>query len=133
MRFIPTRYHAPLDYIVGVLLIAAPWIFQFSDHTAATVVPIVLGVGLIAYSLFTNYELGVWKVAPMAVHNLIDIVAGALLAASPWIFGFADQSANVWVPHLVVGVAAVFLGLTTKQTGGYSYRKASAQPTAATG
>jgi len=79
MRFIPTRFHAPLDYIVGVALIAAPWIFQFSEHTAATVVPIVLGIGLIVYSLFTNYELGIWKVAPMAVHNLIDIAAGALL------------------------------------------------------
>jgi hypothetical protein len=123
MRFIPTRFHAPLDYIVGAALIAAPWIFQFSEHTAATVVPIVLGIGLIAYSLFTDYELGVWKVFPMAMHNLIDIVAGAFLAASPWIFGFADETANVWVPHLVVGIAAVFLGLTTKQRGGYGYRK----------
>ena len=133
MRFIPTRYHAPLDYIVGVLLIAAPWIFQFSGRTAPTVVSIVLGVGLIGYSLFTNYELGVWKVAPMAVHNLIDIAAGAFLAASPWIFDFADEGANVWVPFLVVGLAAVFLGVTTKQTGGYSYRKSGARPTAATG
>ena len=126
MRFIPTKFHAPLDYIVGAALIAAPWIFQFSEHTAATVVPIVLGIGLILYSLFTDYELGVvWKVAPMAVHNLIDVVAGAFLAASPWVFGFADEGANVWVPHLVVGLAAVFLGLTTKQEGGYSYRKPS--------
>jgi SPW repeat len=123
MRFIPTKFHAPLDYIVGVALIAAPWIFQFSEHTSATVVSVVLGIGLIAYSLFTNYELGVWKVAPMAVHNLIDIAAGTLLAASPWIFGFADESANVWAPHVVVGLAAIFLGLTTKQAGGYSYRK----------
>ena len=92
MRFIPTKFHAPLDYIVGVALIAAPWIFQFSDVTAATVVSIVLGVGLIAYSLITDYELGVWKVAPMAVHNLIDVAAGLFLAASPWIFGFADES-----------------------------------------
>jgi SPW repeat len=69
MRFIPTRFHAPLDYIVGAALIAAPWIFQFSEHSAATIIPIVLGIGLIAYSLFRNYELGVWKVAPMAVHN----------------------------------------------------------------
>jgi hypothetical protein len=130
MRFIPTRFHAPLDYIVGVALIAAPWIFQFSEHTAATVVPIVLGIGLIAYSLVTNYELGLWKIAPMAVHNLIDIAAGALLAASPWIFGFADETANVWVPHLVVGLAAVFLGLTTKQQGGYSYGKSANTPTA---
>jgi hypothetical protein len=123
MRFIPTKFHAPLDYIVGVALIAAPWIFQFSEHTAATVVPVVLGIGLIAYSLLTDYELGVWKVAPMAVHNLIDVVAGALLAASPWVFGFADETANVWVPQVVVGLAAIFLGLTTKQEGGYRYRR----------
>jgi hypothetical protein len=125
MRFIPTKFHAPLDYIVGAALLAAPWIFQFSEHTAATVVPIVLGIGLIGYSLITDYELGVWKVAPMAVHNLIDVVAGAFLAASPWLFGFADESANVWVPHVVVGLAAVGLGLMTKQEGGYRYRRSA--------
>ena len=124
MRFIPTKFHAPLDYIVGAALIASPWIFSFSDTTAPTILAIVLGIGLIAYSLFTNYELGVWKVAPMAVHNLIDIVAGALLAVSPWLFGFADDPANVWIWFVVVGLAAVFLGLTTKQSGGYSYRRA---------
>jgi uncharacterized membrane protein HdeD (DUF308 family) len=129
MRFIPTRFHAPLDYIVGAALIAAPWIFQFSEHTAATIIPIVLGIGLIAYSLFTNYELGVWKVAPMAVHNLFDVAAGTFLALSPWLFGFADESANVWVPHLVVGLAAIFLGLATIQQG-YSYRRS---PTTAAG
>ena len=131
MRFIPTKFHAPLDYIVGMALIAAPWIFQFSDVTAAAAVSIVLGIGLIAYSLFTDYELGVWKVAPMAVHNLIDVVAGGVLAASPWLFGFADEPANVWVPHVVVGLAAVFLGLTTVQKGGYSYRKSTTPTTAA--
>ena len=124
MRFIPTKFHAPLDYIVGAALIAAPWIFQFSEHKAATVVPIVLGIGLIAYSLFTNYELGVWKVAPMAVHNVIDVVAGTVLALSPWLFGFADESANVWLPHVIVGAAAIFLGLTTVQQG-YSYRRSA--------
>jgi len=122
MRFIPTKFHAPLDYIVGAVLIAGPWLFQYSDSGAATAISIVLGIGLIAYSLFTNYELGVWKVAPMAVHNLIDVVAGALLAASPWLFGFADDGAQFWVPFLVIGVAAIVLGLTTEQQGGYSYR-----------
>ena len=121
MRFIPTRFHAPLDYIVGAGLIAAPWLLQFSDHTAPTVISVVLGAGLILYSLFTRYELGVWKVAPMAVHNLIDVVAGALLAAAPWLFGFADDGPKVWVTFVVVGVAAIFLGLTTKQAGGYRY------------
>src|SRR6478735_6014290 len=125
MRFIPTKFHAPLDYIVGAVLIAGPWIFQYLDDTAAMAISIVLGIGLIAYSLFTNYELGVWKVAPMAVHNLIDIAAGTVLALSPWIFGFADESANVWAPHLIVGLAAIFLGLTTIQQG-YGYRRSGA-------
>jgi drug/metabolite transporter (DMT)-like permease len=115
MRFIPTKLHGFLDYIVGVALIAAPWIFQFSDNTAATVVPIVLGIGLILYSLITDYELGVARVLPMAVHNLFDIVAGAVLIASPWIFGFADEDANFWAPHVIVGVAAIVLGLVTEQ------------------
>ena len=130
MRFIPTKFHAPLDYIVGVALIAMPWIFRFSDVTAATVVSVVLGVGLIAYSLVTDYELGVWKVAPMAVHNLIDVVAGAVLALSPWLFGFADEGANAWLPLVVVGLAAIFLGLTTVQRGGYSYRRRNPAGTA---
>ena len=130
MRFVPTKFHAPLDYIVGAVLIAGPWIFQYSDDNAATVISIVLGIGLIAYSLLTNYELGVWKVAPMAVHNLIDIVAGALLVVSPWLFGFADDGANYWLPFVAIGVAAIFLGLTTKQHGGYSYGKTSTPTTA---
>ena len=104
MCFIPTKFHAPLDYIVGAVL--RPWIFQYSDDNAATVISIVLGIGLIAYSLLTNYELGVWKVALMALHNLIDIVTGALLAVSPWLFGFADDGAHFWLPFVVIGVAA---------------------------
>jgi SPW repeat len=128
MRFIPTRFHGFLDYIVGVVLIAAPWIFQFSDNTAATVVPIVLGIGLIAYSLLTDYELGVARVLPMPVHLLFDIAAGAVLAASPWIFGFAGESANVWVPHLLAGIAAVVLGLVTVQHPGDEHAAGAGQP-----
>ena len=43
MRFIPTKFHAPLDYIVGAVLIAGPWIFRYSDSGAATAISIVLG------------------------------------------------------------------------------------------
>jgi hypothetical protein len=37
----------------------------------------------------------------------------------------------VWVPFVVFGLAAIFLGLTTKQQGGYSYRKSGTTPTTA--
>jgi hypothetical protein len=32
---IPTRVHAAMDYLVGLLLVAAPWIFQFADESSA--------------------------------------------------------------------------------------------------
>ena len=62
---------------------------------------------------------------PTRFHAPLDYVVGAALIAAPWIFGFADETANVWVPHVVVGLAAIFLGLTTKQAGGYSYRRST--------
>ena len=47
-----------------------------------------------------------------------------MLALSPWLFGFADDGTQFWLPFVVIGVAAIFLGLTTKQAGGYSYGRA---------
>lgn len=108
MRFIPTRVHGVLDYIVGAALIVAPWLFGFAGMGGpAVVIPIVLGVGLIVYSLFTRYEWGPIKLIPMPVHLVFDIVASLFLALSPWLFGFSDAAPNVWVPHVVVGVAVI--------------------------
>lgn len=115
MKVIPTRVHGVLDYIVGVALIFAPLLFGFSDlGGAAVMVPIVLGVALILYSLLTRYELGIFKVLPMKYHLVIDFVAAAFLALSPWLFGFADQTWNAWVPHLVVGLAVIVVVVLSK-------------------
>jgi hypothetical protein len=112
MRFIPTKIHGILDYLVGAALIAAPWLFGVSDVGGAAVVsPIVLGVGLIVYSLFTKYEWGPFGLIPMPVHLVFDVVASLFLALSPWIFGFAGEALNVWLPHVVVGVTVIVVVL----------------------
>src|SRR5215469_415552 len=103
MRFLPTRVHGVLDYLVGIALIAAPNIFQFSNAGGAAVwLPRILGVGLIVYSVFTNYEWGIIKVLPMSYHLVVDFVASVLLATSPFLFGFINQSVNTWLPHIAV-------------------------------
>ena len=57
IRFVPTGIHGYFDYIGGVTLIAAPFIFGFFNMGGiAVILPMVLGVGLILYSLLTNYE-----------------------------------------------------------------------------
>lgn len=113
MRFIETKTHGYLDYIMGLFLIAAPWIFDFADGGAKQWVPIVLGAGMIVYSLMTDYEMGASRQISMGTHLTLDLLGGALLAASPWIFGFADE---VFVPHLILGLAEIGASLMTKRT-----------------
>ncbi len=111
MRFISTRTHGVLDYVVGALLIVVPYILGFADGTAAQWVPQALGLVAIGGALMTDYELGVMRVIPMPVHLMIDIGSGALLALSPWLFGFADK---VFWPHLLVGIMEIGAGLMTR-------------------
>jgi hypothetical protein len=106
MRIIPTRLHGVMDYAIGILLIASPWIFGFADESGtAKWTFIVIGAAMLLTSLMTNYELGAMKVIPMHIHLWVDAVAGIVLALSPWIFGYSnDTGANGWVPALVIGL-----------------------------
>jgi hypothetical protein len=111
MRFIGTKTHGYLDYIMGALLIAAPWIFDFDRGGAETWVPVALGVAMIGLALMTDYELGASRQISMRTHLTIDLISGALLAASPWLFGFDEY---VWEPHLILGILEVGAALMTK-------------------
>lgn len=115
MRFIPTRTHGVLDYVVGALLIVVPYVLGFADGTAAQWVPQFLGLVAIGGAMLTDYELGVMRAIPMPVHLGIDIASGVLLALSPWLFGFSDR---VFWPHLLVGVMEIGAGLTTRTVPG---------------
>jgi hypothetical protein len=109
---IPTRIHGMIDYLFGLLLIASPWLFGFDDESTAKWIPMIIGAGVMVYSVLTDYELGAARVIPMSVHLLLDAAGGILLAASPWLFGFADE---VWVPHLVLGLIELGTALMTQR------------------
>jgi len=111
MRFIPTRIHGMADYGTGLLLLVAPYLLGFANGGAAQYIPMLLGVAIIGMSLITDYELSISRIIPMPVHLGIDVAGGLLLAASPWLFGFADQVA--W-PHVIVGLLEVGAGLMTR-------------------
>jgi SPW repeat-containing protein len=109
--------HAMLDYPLGVVLILAPWIFGFSDvGGAAVTVPIVIGALAIVQSLITDWELSIADIIPLPMHLMTDVVAGIVLAASPFVLGFSDEGANAWIPHLVAGLGLIGAGLMTQRT-----------------
>jgi hypothetical protein len=111
VRFIPTRIHGILDYLMGIVLIALPWVLGLNEGGLQTWLPVVLGAGVIVYSLLTDYELGVVKTIPMPVHLGLDIAGGLLLAVSPWLFRFADEAR---VPYVVLGLFEVVAALVTQ-------------------
>lgn len=121
MRFFSTKVHGVLDFLIAALLIAAPWLLGFARGGAETWVPVVLGVGIAAYSLLTDYELGVLKRIQMPLHLWLDAGGGLLLALSPWLFSF-DQ--HVWLPHVVVGVLEIGTAFMTETVPGYERRGA---------
>jgi hypothetical protein len=124
VRFLPTKVHGVLDYVVGLALIFAPNIFQFADIGGSAVfVPRLLGVVLIAYSLLTRYEWGVIKVISMPYHLIVDFLAALFLALSPFLFGFYNEEANVWLPHVVVGVAVILVVIVSKTHPGSSMER----------
>jgi SPW repeat len=122
MRFISTRMHGMTDYLIGVLLIAAPYLFGFATGGPKQWVPIALGAGVIVYSLITDYELGAVRMIPMPAHLALDGLGGAFLAASPWLFGFQDQ---VFWPHLVIGLFEIGASLMTQTVPTHDARLAA--------
>jgi hypothetical protein len=121
MKIISTKVHGVLDYLMGIVLIAMPWLLNFYRGGAETSVPVVLGVGVILYSLLTNYEYSISDAIPMRVHLTLDVLSGIFLAISPWLYGFNDQ---VFLPHLILGAVEVAVGLMTETIpGSAGYRR----------
>ena len=113
MKVLSTRVHGIIDYLMGALLILLPFIGGFATGGAKQWVPIILGVAIIGQSLLTRYELSLVPVIPMSMHLMADIAVGILLAASPWLFGFAG---TVYAPHLILGIMEIGVALITRAT-----------------
>jgi hypothetical protein len=109
---ISSKIHAMLDYLVGLLLIAVPWLLGFADDSAATVIPVILGASTLLYSILTNYEYSLAKVIPYRIHLTIDFIAGALLLVSPWLFGFSDR---IYLPHVILGAFEIVAVLLSRK------------------
>ena len=117
IRFVPTAVHGVFDYVGAIGLIASPLIFGFVyTGGIAVFLPIVLGAGLLLYSLLTDYELGIpgVKFIPISVHLTVDFVASAFLALAPFLFGYSNEGVNVWLPQVIAGVGVMLLVLVSQ-------------------
>ncbi|HEV2857237.1 MAG TPA: SPW repeat protein [Solirubrobacterales bacterium] len=88
---IPLNLHAALEPLIAVVIIAAPWIFGFSETDSATVICVLVGVSMLLLGSMTDWRLSLMRLIPLRGHLAGDLVLGAVLILSPLIFGFADE------------------------------------------
>jgi len=108
MKIIPSKFHGMLDYVVAVTLIVGPLVLQFDD--IAKNLAMAGGIGLLIYSLITDYSLSARKLLPFKTHLVFDFLAALVLIAAPFVFGFTGLT-NLF--YLVIGIAVIAVVLIT--------------------
>ena len=108
----PLALHSVIEYAAGVVFIAAPFVLGFEDGTA-TAVSIVLGVLVLAIAASTDWPMALMRSIPLPFHLALDLALAALLVASPFIFGFSDETAPTAF-FIALGVVHLLLTLGTR-------------------
>jgi uncharacterized membrane protein HdeD (DUF308 family) len=55
-RTLPIASHVVLDYVVSLFMVVSPFVFGFTDDTAATAYFVVVGVGFLLLTIATRYR-----------------------------------------------------------------------------
>lgn len=110
-RFIPQSVHGVLDYAVALVLIVAPFVFGFRvESELAHWLSVAAGVGLVGYSLLTDYSMSAKALIPIRLHLVLDFAAGALFVMVPFLAGFKGAAMPFYV---VMGAAVIAVVLAT--------------------
>ena len=109
---VPAFVHGVIEYLAGVLFIAAPFLFGFADDTA-TAVSIVAGVLILVLTASTALPTGLIKSIPVQAHAVIDFALAGVLIAAPFLFGFSDDG-TATAFFIVLGVVHLLLTIATR-------------------
>jgi hypothetical protein len=109
---IPRLVHGILEYLVGVLLIASQFVFDF-DSGGAKAVSVVIGVLIIVLAASTEGPTGLIDQVMIRSHAAFDYVVAAVLIASPFLFRFTDD-AEATAVFIVLGMLHLLVSIATR-------------------
>ena len=83
LRILTPRSHGLLDYTAAVGLIVLPFALNLgATSPVALGLSVVGGIGLIGYSLLTDYPYGIFRALPFRAHLVVDLAAAAAFILS---------------------------------------------------
>jgi hypothetical protein len=110
---VPVLLHGILEYVVGVLFIAAPFLFGFSDKPAPTAAALVVGLLLLAFTATSDLPTGLVRSITPGIHATVDFVLAVVLVALPFVLGFTEQG-RATALFIVVGVLHLLMTIATR-------------------
>jgi len=109
---IPRFVHGLIEYVAGVLFIAAPLLLSF-DSGAATAISIVVGVVVLVIAAATDGPTSLVNSLPITAHVALDYVLAVLLVALPFVGGFSGETTPT-VFFIALGVAHLLITIGTR-------------------
>ena len=111
VRLLPWPAHQAIEYLVGIFLVLAPFVFGFVDSPA---LPVLVGAGtaLLATAVLSRGPLGIVDVLPYRAQAAVDYVLSFFLMVAPFTFGYRDVTAALLV-SVLVGLGLLVVSLIT--------------------
>jgi SPW repeat len=110
---LPLTVHQMIEPFAAILLIAAPWIFGFSENDTATTLSIIVGVIVLLTGMSTRWRMSVVKLIPLRTHFMMDLGVGVALIVLPFIAGFSDHGGATRF-FVIAGVLELGTALMTR-------------------
>ena len=105
------QMHGVADYGYAPMMFAAPEISGFTGEEKAVKLSRIIGAGVLASTMLTKAEWGVYKVLPFKAHLALDVAVSVFTFAAPWLFGFSGnkKARNTFLAMAAIGTVVTSL------------------------
>ena len=104
-KILTPAMHGLLDYAAAAGLIVLPFLLDLgATSPMARWLSVVAGIGLVIYSLVTDYALGLLRVLSFRAHLVLDVAAAVVFIAAPFALGWEGLVLGY---YLVMGLGVI--------------------------
>ena len=115
-QFKKVKAHNYIDYVLAVLLMVSPWIFEMGSENMAGRITFSVGLSILLVNFITYHKLGLARILHVKTHLKVDFFLGLFLLVSPFLYGFYE---TIFLPQLILGLLVItntlFIKLTSKK------------------
>lgn len=109
---IPRFLHGIVEYLLGLVFVAAPFLFGF-DEDVAVGLSLLVGLGFLGFAACTEGPTGMVNQISLTIHVIADYAIVVLLIAAPFLFGFTGEAASTAF-FLIMGIGFLMMCIGTR-------------------